>query len=172
MDPFVAEIRILPTTFAPSGWANCDGQLLAITQNTALFSLVGTIYGGNGQSTFGLPDFQGRVPMHHGQGQGLSQRVIGEASGSTTITLLESEIPVHTHSIVTVNAAGDSNLASNNGLARSTNASVYNVSSVPLVLMAPQALTPNGGSFPHNNLQPYLTLRFVIALQGIYPQHP
>ena len=172
MDPFVAEIRIMPINFAPTGWAKCEGQLLPISQNTALFSLLGTYYGGNGQSNFALPDLQGRVPIQPGQGPGLSARFLGEASGVENITLLESEIPAHTHNIVTVNAAGDSNQANGNGIARSTNASVYSPAGPQQVTMAFQNLSPSGGSLPHSNMQPYLTLTFLIALQGVFPQHP
>jgi len=103
-DPFVAEIRIFPFSFAPKGWAFCDGQLLPLSQNTALFSLVGTTYGGDGKSTFALPDLRGRAPMHPGQGQGLSPRVLGETGGSETATLSESEMPAHSHSMMAQSA--------------------------------------------------------------------
>lgn len=171
MDPFVAEIRIFAGNFAPTGWATCDGQLLPISQNTALFALLGTIYGGNGQSNFALPNLQGRAPMHYGQGPGLSNRLQGESAGSATVTLIQSEIPVHTHNIMTANAAGDSNQASGNVLARSSNASVYSTSGPPVVQLNPSTLAPTGGGLPHNNMQPFLTLTFIIALQGIFPPH-
>ncbi|MEO6039226.1 MAG: tail fiber protein [Saprospiraceae bacterium] len=168
-DPFVAEIRIFPFNFAPTGWAFCNGQLLPISQNTALFSLLGTFYGGNGQSTFALPDMQGNAPMHPGQGPGLSLRDLGEVSGSETVTLLTSEIPIHKHNMVSINDIGDINVPTANGLARSAGASVYTTAASPVVLMAPNALAPAGGDLPHNNRQPYLTLNFCIALQGVYP---
>lgn len=168
MDPFVAEIRIVPFNFPPHGWAFCNGQLLPISQNTALFSLLGTIYGGNGLSTFGLPDLQGRAPMHQGQGPGLSLRDLGESSGSTTVSLLESEIPSHSHNIMTVNDISDTNQPASNSMARSVGASVYGTTGSPAVL-SDKALAPTGSDFPHNNMQPYLTLNFVIALQGVYP---
>lgn len=169
MDPFVAEIRIMANNFAPTGWALCNGQILPISQNTALFSLLGTTYGGNGTSTFALPDMQGRAPMHHGQGPGLSVRDLGEASGSATETLIVSEIPSHNHTLMSINDVGDINQPANNGIARSTGAAVYSASGAPLVQMGPQTLAITGGSLPHNNLQPLLTLNFVIALQGVYP---
>ena len=172
-DQFVAEIRIFPFNFPPTGWAFCDGQIMPISQNTALFSLLGTTYGGNGQSTFALPDMQGNVPMQPGQGQGLSLRDLGEMSGSDFVTLLESEIPMHVHSLRAhdldlgeLNAPG-----STRSIARSTNANAYGPVA-NMQLMSPTALTPAGGSLPHNNLMPYLTLNFCIALQGIFPQRP
>ena len=174
-DPFVAEIRIFPFNFAPKGWAFCDGQLLPISQNTALFSLLGTTYGGDGKSTFALPDLQGSVPMQPGQGQGLSLRDLGESSGVESITLLVSEMPFHTHQfrahgidLANLNA-GDPNRV----LGASANTNLYqtNAASSP-VIMAPQALPPAGGGLPHNNMQPYLTLNFCIALQGVFPQRP
>lgn len=167
-DPFVAEIRIFTGNFAPTGWATCDGQILPLSQNTALFSLLGTNYGGNGQSTFGLPDLKGRSPMHHGQGPGLSVRDLGEFSGSETVTLLASETPSHNHNLVSIGDVGDTNTPTNNGFARSTGAAVYNASGAT-VAMAPQAIGIVGSGLPHNNRQPLLTLNFIIALQGVYP---
>jgi microcystin-dependent protein len=170
-DPFVAEIRIFPFNFAPKGWAFCAGQLMPISQNTALFSLLGTTYGGNGKSNFALPDMQGNTPMQPGQGQGLSLRDLGEQSGVESITLLQSEIPVHTH---TMNgSAFPANLAGpgpDNAMGASSGGVGYKQS--PLgqqAMMAPQALAPAGGGLPHNNMQPYLTLNFCIALQGVFP---
>jgi microcystin-dependent protein len=169
-DPFVAEIRIFPFNFAPKGWAFCNGQLLPISQNTALFSLLGTTYGGDGKSTFALPDMQGNAPMHPGQGPGLSLHDLGETGGSETVTLLESEMPAHGHSVSGAVAPSTLNAPSNaRGLARSVGGTVYQTSNAGLVQMSPQALTPSGGDLPHNNLQPYLTLNFCIALQGVFP---
>jgi microcystin-dependent protein len=171
-DPFVAEIRIFPFNFAPKGWAWCDGQLLPLSQNTALFSLLGTTYGGNGKSNFALPDLQGRAPMHPGQGPGLSLHDLGETGGSETVTLLESEIPVHTHAM---QANGDfpANVqapAPDRSLAQSTGGVAYKPpAGAPMVQFAPEAVAPAGGDFPHNNMQPYLTLFFNIALQGVFP---
>ncbi len=168
-DPFVAEIRIFPFTFAPKGWAWCNGQLMPISQNTALFSLLGTTYGGDGKSTFGLPDLAGRAPMHPGQGPGLSPHDLGEQGGSETVTLLESEIPMHAHAVN--GGSGPANLQSpapDRSLGRA-NTNAYLDNPANLVPMSPQALAPAGASQPHNNMQPYLTFYFSIALQGVFP---
>lgn len=170
MDPFVAEIRIFPFNFAPRGWAWCDGQLLPLSQNTALFSLLGTTYGGNGKSNFALPDLQGRAPMHPGQGPGLSLHDLGETGGSETVTLLESEIPSHSHALRCSSDDGDLKAPSGNRvLARSIPGTLYSTSNSGLQAMADVALAPAGGDQPHNNLQPYLTFYFCIALQGVFP---
>lgn len=169
-DPFVAEIRIFPFSFPPTGWAWCNGQLLPISQNTALFSLLGTTYGGDGKSTFALPNLQGSAPMHPSQGPGLSLHDLGEQGGTETVTLLESETPAHTHALRGNSASGDSPLPGGNTPARPGSTTIYQQDSTQnLVAMAPQALSPAGGSQPHNNLQPYLTLYFNIALQGVFP---
>lgn len=168
-DPFVAEIRIFAGNFAPKGWATCDGQILPISQNTALFSLLGTMYGGDGRVTFGLPDLKGRAPMHWGDGPGLTPRDIGEASGTETVSLLSTEMPSHTHNLRAVGDVGDTNDPSGNSIARSTGAAVYNAASSPLVQMSDFAVGQMGMGLPHNNMQPYLTLAFIIALQGVYP---
>jgi microcystin-dependent protein len=172
-DPFVAEIRIFPFNFPPKGWAFCDGQLLPISQNTALFSLLGTTYGGDGKSTFALPDLQGNAPMQPGQGQGLSLRDLGEMSGVESITLLQTEMPVHTHNVMGNSNDGEFKPPANNRIfGRSINAFLYQSSNAGLQLMNPQNLGLTGGGLPHNNMQPYLTLNFCIALQGIFPQRP
>jgi microcystin-dependent protein len=173
-DPFVAEIRIFPFNFAPKGWAFCSGQLMPISQNTALFSLLGTTYGGDGKSTFALPNMQGNAPMQPGQGQGLSLRDLGEMSGVESITLLQSEIPIHAHTLRgTVEDATQGSLTAGVILAQTVNGNLYqNVTNTGIVQMAPQALAPAGGSLPHNNMQPYLTLNFCIALQGVFPARP
>ena len=170
-DPFVAEIRIFPFNFAPRGWAFCNGQILPISQNTALFSLLGTTYGGNGQSTFALPDMQGNAPMHPGQGPGLSLHDLGETGGSETVTLLESEIPIHPHGLMaTIENGTQKTLAPTVTLATSISGACYQSNvNANLVQMNFQSLTPAGGSLPHNNMQPYLTLNFNIALQGVFP---
>ncbi len=170
-DPFVAEIRIFSCSFAPKGWAFCNGQLMPISQNTAVFSLVGTFYGGDGKSTFGLPDLQGSAAMHVGQGNGLSLRFLGETGGSDSVTLLESEIPQHQHSLNANSQQGDNNApGSNVSLARSTNATAYlSNPGQSLAKMAPEAVSFYGSGQAHNNVQPYLTLNFCIALQGIFP---
>ena len=165
-DPFVAEIRIFPFNFAPKGWAWCDGQLMPLSQNTALFSLLGTTYGGNGKSNFALPDLQGRAPMHPGQGPGLSLYDLGQTGGSETVTLLESEIPAHSHTLRASLEDGNSVNAGLKyvGLGNNMFAPAQNLQS-----MAPEALPPAGGDQPHNNLMPYLTFYFCIALQGVFP---
>jgi microcystin-dependent protein len=171
-DPFLAEVRIFPFNFPPTGWAFCDGQLLPISQSTALFSLLGTVYGGDGKSTFALPNVQGSVVMQPGQGQGLSLRDLGETSGVETITLLVSEIPLHTHTMRASQDYGEENDPENLALGYSTGNTMYNNGSVPTTLAALQALPPGGGGLPHSNMQPYLTLNFCIAMQGIFPQRP
>ena len=172
-DPFVAEIRIFGFNFPPTGWATCDGQLLPISQNTALFSLLGTFYGGNGQSNFALPNLQGSAAMHHGQGQGLSLRSIGEMSGSQTVTLLISEMPVHTHSPTNAKNIGGLPDPTGNMWGTSNAAKVaanfYAPAGSPTVNMNATAFSLTGGSQPHNNLMPYLTLNFCIAMQGVFP---
>lgn len=169
-DPFVAEIRIFPFNFAAKGWAWCDGQLLPISQNTALFSLLGTTYGGNGKSNFALPDLQGRAPMQPGQGPGLSLRDLGETGGSETVTLLQSDIPGHTHALRASPDPGDNKVpGSNVSLAGSQGGFIYAAGGSPPAAMALEGLTPAGGDQPHNNLQPYLTFYFNIALQGVFP---
>lgn len=174
-DPFVAEIRIFPFNFAPKGWAWCDGQLLPLSQNTALFSLLGTTYGGNGKSNFALPDLQGRAPMHPGQGPGLSLHDLGETGGSETVTLLESEIPSHSHTISVGATPGNVKIPGPSvSLSRSSGGSAYLAppASNPIanpVSMAVETLAPAGGDQPHNNLMPFLTFYFCIALQGVFP---
>jgi microcystin-dependent protein len=167
-DPFVAEIRIFPFNFAPKGWAFCDGQILPISQNTALFSLLGTTYGGNGQSTFALPNMQGNAPMHPGQGPGLSLHDLGETGGSETVTLLGSEIPAHSHGFVCSNADSNAQGPDGNRFGGGIGIALYATPGA-LAPLAPEALTPAGGDLPHNNMQPYLTLNFCIALQGVFP---
>jgi microcystin-dependent protein len=170
-DQFVAEIRIFPFNFAPKGWAFCNGQLMPISQNTALFSLLGTTYGGDGKSNFALPNMQGNVPMHPGQGPGLSLHDLGETSGSTTVSLLQSEMPQHSHSLMAVNGPPPANAGTPGpavALARSSGGMAYK-QSANLAAMSASAIGVAGGSLPHNNMQPYLTLNFCIALQGIFP---
>lgn len=167
-DPFVAEIRIFPFNFAPRGWAFCDGQLLPLSQNTALFSLLGTTYGGNGQSNFALPDLQGRAPMQPGQGPGLSLHDLGETGGSETVSLLESEMPTHAHFVNASLSDGISSSPTGQQLATGIGVGMF-AAPADLRAMSPQALAPVGGGAPHNNMQPYLTFNFCIALQGVFP---
>jgi len=172
--PFVAEIRIFPFNFAPTGWAFCNGQLLPLSQNTALFSLLGTTYGGDGKSNFALPNLQGNSPMHWGQGPGLSLHDLGETGGSDTVTLLTTEIPSHSHSISCIDGPrvggqtgqpGNATLVKTGGVP--TNA--YTTGTTPNQTMAANMVGIVGGNLPHNNLMPYLTLNFCIALQGVFP---
>jgi microcystin-dependent protein len=167
-DPFVAEIRIFPFNFAPRGWSFCDGQLMPISQNTALFSLLGTTYGGDGKSNFALPNLQGNSPMQPGQGPGLSLRDLGEMSGVQSVTLLSSEMPVHSHVLNTTNNDANNSQPANRYIGRGQ--PLFVSPPANLQPMAPQMLSLAGGGLPHNNMQPYLTLNFCIALQGIFPQ--
>ena len=175
-DPFVAEIRIFPFNFPPKGWAFCDGQLLPISQNTALFSLLGTTYGGDGKSTFALPDLQGSAAMHPGQGPGLSLYDLGQTGGSQFVTLIQSEMPSHFHNVGMANAGnGDSPTPVGNTWAGVPSGrgflNTYH-SGPPTAKMLASSILPAGGSQPHNNMQPYLTLNFCIALQGVFPARP
>ncbi len=169
MDPFVAEIRIFPFNFAPKGWAFCDGQILPLSQNTALFSLLGTTYGGDGKSNFALPNLQGSAPMHPGQGPGLSLHDLGEIGGSETVTLLESEMPTHSHASTASNSDGTDQSPANSLYAGGIGGIAQYATPGATTMLSPQAIQPSGGDQPHNNMQPYLTLSFCIALQGVYP---
>jgi microcystin-dependent protein len=172
-EAFVGEIRIVPYNFAPVGWAFCNGQLLPISQNTALFSLLGTTYGGDGKSNFALPNLQGMAPMHPGQGPGLSGHALGETAGEETVTLLTSQIPAHSHALNGKNANGDQNSPSGHVPARArtgrTAISMYSATKGTGPTMNQQAVLPAGGGQPHNNMPPYLVTTFIIALQGIFP---
>ena len=171
-DPFVAEIRIFPFNFPPKGWAFCNGQLLPLSQNTALFSLLGTTYGGDGKSTFALPDLEGSAPMHPGQGQGLSLHDLGETGGSETVTLLQSEMPLHNHQMrcATQDSADVGIVSANSSFAQAVGGTPYQTTTD--TQLALQAISPQGGDNPHNNLMPYLTFYFNIALQGVFPARP
>lgn len=171
-NPFVAEIRIFSGNFAPKGWALCDGQLMPISQNTALFSLLGTTYGGDGKSTFALPNLQGCAPMQAGQGPGLSLRDLGETAGEQTVTLLQTEMPAHSH-VVQCSATGGIVSPANNtwGGGLKGHPGAYGPSGTN-VQMNPFALSIAGGSQPHNNMHPFLGLTFIIALQGVFPARP
>jgi microcystin-dependent protein len=166
-NPFIGEIRLFAGNFAPQGWALCNGQLMAISQNTALFSLLGTTYGGNGQTTFALPDLRGRVPVHRGQGPGLTPRTQGEQSGSETVTLLSTQMPAHSHALraSTVAATGSTPAGALLG-ATSVNSYDNSAAGVP---MAAGAIGSTGGSQPHDNMAPTLALNYIISLFGIFP---
>jgi microcystin-dependent protein len=168
-DPFVAEIRIVGFNFPPIGWAFCNGQLMPISQNTALFSLLGTTYGGDGKSNFGLPNLQGRAPLQQGQGPGLSLRTLGEDGGEQTVTLLQTQIPAHNHFAMGAEPGGNGSPTSHTwGGALKGTGTLY----APLpnnTTMSPVALSTAGGGLPHDNMPPYLTLNFIISLQGVFP---
>jgi microcystin-dependent protein len=169
-EPFVAEIRIFGFNFAPVGWAQCNGQVISIAQNTALFSLLGTTYGGNGQTTFALPNLQSSSPLGAGQGQGLSLVDLGETGGSENVTLLPSEMPSHTHIPQAYNGNANSYSGKNRYWAQDAGSALDYVNTPPNAAMASGALSPTGGSQPHSNTQPSLVLNFCIALQGVFPQ--
>jgi microcystin-dependent protein len=174
-DPFVAEIRIVPFNFAPVGWALCDGQLMPISQNTALFSLLGTTYGGDGRSNFALPNLQGAAPVAPGQGPGLSNRVLGETGGQASVTLVSSQMPAHAHVAQAGAAAGSQTVPAGNtwaapGAGRGLD--IYDPAPGSGPAMHAQALGVSGAGQPHNNLPPVLAFNFIIALQGIFPARP
>ena len=166
-DPFIGEIRLFAGNFAPNGWAFCSGQTMSIAQNTALFSLLGTTYGGNGQTTFVLPDLRGRVPVHQGNGPGLTPRTLGEVSGSEAITLTTSQIPAHSHALRASTAAASGSTPAGS-LLGSTSVNSYDNASAGIA-MAPGAIGMTGGAQPHENMAPTLTLNYIIALFGIFP---
>lgn len=168
-EPFIAEIRIFAGNFAPRNWAFCNGQLLPVAQNTALFSLVGTTYGGDGRTTFGLPDMQGRAPMHPGRGPGLTSRRLGEKTGAEIASVNDTQMASHSHT-----ARGSENTAvssepANNYVARGAGRGVNSYLNSDTGIGASKELLPTGGGQVHNNMQPYLALNFIIALQGLYP---
>ena len=175
-EPFVAEIRIFGFNFAPTGWALCDGTLMPISQNTALFSLLGTTYGGNGLNNFALPNLQGSAPLQQGQGAGLSLYDLGETGGESAVTLVTSQMPLHTHAAGCLNGAGTlttpaANVWASARVGRQAE-NRYSASPGTGPQMSGQAIASTGGSVPHNNMPPYLVLNFCIALQGIYPARP
>jgi len=173
-DPFVAEIMMFAGNFVPKGWALCNGQLMPIAQNTALFSLLGTTYGGDGRTTFGLPDLQGMAPLQAGPGAGLSDRALGETGGSPSVSLAIPEMPVHNHAVRSVSSAGDRNSPDGTLWAEAVSGrrAVPAYAANANTTMAPGALAGAGGSQPHNNMHPFLAVTFIIALQGIYPPRP
>ncbi|MCO7227297.1 phage tail protein [Pleionea sp. CnH1-48] len=171
-EPFIGEIRIMPYTFAPRSWAACDGQLLPISQNTALFAIIGTIYGGDGRTTMGLPNLKARVPMHPGNGPGLTPRDEGEALGANAITLNSNQLPVHNHRAVGIRRAGSTNVPNNTvfpATDKDLNVHEYIQNSTSLTPMSGESLATYGGNQPHENQQPYLAMQFCIALEGLFP---
>lgn len=167
-EPFIAEIRIFAGNFAPRGWAFCDGQLLPIAQNTALFSLIGTTYGGDGRTTTALPNLKGRAPMHPGRGPGLTERRLGDRGGTEQLSLTEAQIPNHNHNLRGVQADVDSTSPDGHFLAEGASMYTDQVTS-NLVNLSSTAMLNAGGNRPHNNMQPFLVINFIIALIGLYP---
>ena len=172
-EPFIAEIKIFAGNFAPRGWAFCNGQLLPIAQNTALFALIGTTYGGDGRTTTGLPDLQGRAPMHPGNGPGLSQKRLGEKGGVETVTLTEAQMPPHQHGMAPNTAPASTFIADNtSAISRSVNGLSYNDEPGPAMTSLHESAIGDYGAASvsgHQNLQPILTLNFIIALVGVFP---
>ena len=171
MDPFLGEIRIFAGNFAPRGWAFCDGSLLAIRSNTALFAVLGVTYGGDGRTTFGLPDLRGRTPVQQGQGPGLSNYPLGSTGGATSVTLSQTQMAGHTHTVKAASDLGESTNPSGKVLARSSEGAAYGTA-LPTGSMAPAAVDSVGGTQPHNNLPPYQVINFIIATQGVFPPRP
>ena len=169
--PFVGEIRMFGGNFAPAGWSLCEGQLLPISENEVLFQLIGTTYGGDGQSTFCLPDLRGRIPIHQGQGPGISNMILAQQFGSETTTLTVNQIPPHNHNILGSASVGNSTGISNSTIAAGTVGRVYTTDTDPANLsdLNPGTLINSGGSQPHNNLMPYRCINFIISLFGIFP---
>ena len=166
-EPYVGEIRMVGFNFAPQGWARCDGQTLPISQNDTLFALIGTTYGGDGQVTFNLPDLRGRLPVHAGQGPGLSNRLLGEKSGTETVTLTAQQLPSHTHPAQAQTGSGNQDSPANGVWAASGQAQYG--AGAGNVGMKNMLISTTGGSQPHDNLMPYATINFIIALYGIFP---
>ncbi len=167
--PFVGEIRMFAGSFAPQDWMFCEGQLLPISENETLFTLIGTTYGGDGQQTFALPDLRGRVPIHMGNGAGLSNRIIGEMSGVETVTLNTNQIPAHSHTFLGTSSTASATSPANNVVAAPSSVDLYRPTAVPAAAMAANALGVQGGSQPHENMQPFLCVSFIISLFGIFP---
>jgi microcystin-dependent protein len=167
-EPYLGEIRFVGFNFAPTGWAQCNGQLLSIAENTALFSLLGTTFGGDGKTTFALPDMRGRVPLGIGQGTGLTARTLGETGGQEKVTLTIAEIPKHRHALAAASGSADSKAPKGDVLANSSTAAIYSTTA-PTVDLAAASIGVQGGGQPHENMQPFLGMNCIIALQGIFP---
>jgi microcystin-dependent protein len=167
-EPFVGEIRMFAGNFAPRGWAFCDGQLLAVSQNDALFSLLGTIYGGDGRTTFGLPDLRGRIPIHSGHGPGLSERRLGAKGGAEKVTLTVNQMPSHGHNFYGSDSVATSTTPAGQGLVRADQ-NFYASNTPPNLALSSESITGAGGSRSHSNLMPYLCVHYIIALFGVYP---
>ncbi len=168
MDPYIGQIMMFGGNFAPRGWALCNGQLLSIAQNTALFSILGTTYGGNGQTTFGLPDLRGRAPIHWGQGPGLTNRALGESGGEETVTLSAAQMPAHSH-VAHAASGGGSTASPQNAVWAASTARDNIYATAANTTLSPSAIGPAGGGQPHDNMPPYQAVSYIIALEGIYP---
>jgi microcystin-dependent protein len=175
MDPLLGTISMFAGNFAPRGWALCNGQLLSISTNQALFSILGTTYGGDGVRTFGLPDLRGRAPIHQGQGPGLTNRTLGELAGAEHVTLMISQMPTHNHALNASTNTGNQTSPANGVLAVSTDPDAggspinFTPGTNVNAIMANNAISPAGQNMPHDNMQPYLAVTFIIALEGIFP---
>jgi len=168
-EPFIGEIRMFGGSFAPAGWAFCNGATIPISENDALFTLIGTTYGGDGQETFQLPDLQGRLPMHQGTGKDGITYTIGEKAGTETVTLSTQQMPAHTHALI-ASASPGTNAAPKDAVVAKTTTGFLYINENPTGNMAPSAINPVGGSQPHENMQPYLCITFIISLYGVFPQ--
>lgn len=166
--PYVGEIRMFGSSFAPVGWADCNGQLLAISENETLFQLIGTTYGGDGQETFGVPNLQGRIPLHFGNGPDGITYPLAQTAGTNDVTLTTQQIPVHNHAVVATGNLGGANNPGNQLLAQGQNVQLF-IGDAPTAQLNVQSVTPDGGSQPHTNEMPYLVVRFIISLYGIFP---
>jgi len=170
-DPYIGEIRLFGASFAPAGWAMCWGQPMPISQNETLFQLIGTTYGGDGQETFALPNLAGRVPIHQGQGPGISQSyIIGEAAGVETVTITTQQLPVHNHAFVATTSGANNNNPASNLVGAGASIDLFYEDTAPTLPFNAQMLLPVGGSQPHENLQPYLCISYIISLFGIFPR--
>ena len=169
-EPYIGEIRMFAGNFAPVGWMTCEGQLIPISENDALFNLIGTTYGGDGQNTFGLPDLRGRTPLHQGQGPGLQNYVIGQNAGVEQVTLTTQQLPVHNHAMLASNNPGTQVNAAGNDISSSPSIKFFIEDIPPDASLNAGVLSPVGGSQPHENMQPFLTISYIISLFGIYPQ--
>lgn len=167
-DPYVGEIRMFGGNFAPDGWMNCEGQLLPIAENETLFQLIGTMYGGDGQTTFGLPDLRGRVPLHAGTGTGLTPRTLAQLGGAETVTLSTAQMPAHNHAVFASSNSANTNATPGSVPGNTGGTGVYGLMGVPGA-MAAGAVAQAGGTDAHDNMAPYLCVRFIISLYGIYP---
>ncbi|HYE26928.1 MAG TPA: tail fiber protein [Allosphingosinicella sp.] len=168
--PFIGEIRLFAGNFNPAGWEFCDGQLIPISENDALFTLIGTTYGGDGQETFALPNLQSRIPLHQGDGPSTSSRIIGESGGVESVTLTVQQIPAHSHPMVVSGNTGTGTAPQNNVLASGSPVSVFRPATIPNQPMNAAAVGPTGGSQPHDNMHPFLCINYIISMFGLFPR--